>query len=171
MKFLTTLLTAIMASATSIYDIEVTGLNGENVDLKSFQGKKLLFVNVASKCGFTAQYEGLQKLHETYGDKLTIIGMPCNQFGGQEPGSADEISAFCKKNYGVTFQLLEKADVKGENQHPLYAWLTQKSLNGKEDSEVNWNFQKYLVDENGQLLKVFSSRTTPMSDEILKYLK
>lgn len=160
-----------MLSTASIYDIDVTGLNGESIDLNTFKGKKIMFVNVASKCGFTPQYEQLQKLHENYGDKVTIIGMPCNQFGGQEPGSADEIATFCKKNYGVTFQLLEKADVKGEQQHPLYSWLTQKSLNGKQDSEVKWNFQKYLVAENGTLLEVFPSGTDPLSEEVLKHLK
>jgi glutathione peroxidase len=171
MKFLTVILVSIMASTSSLYDIKLEALDGGEVDLNDYKGKKILFVNVASECGFTVQYEELQKLHETHGDKLAIIGMPCNQFGGQEPGSADEIASFCKKNYGVTFQLLSKADVKGANQHPLYAWLTQKSLNGKEDSEVTWNFQKYLVDENGQLLEVFSSRVTPMSEAILKHLK
>jgi glutathione peroxidase len=154
----------------SIYDIEISSLEGESIDLANFKGKKILFVNVASKCGFTPQYEKLQELHNQYGEKVAIIGVPCNQFGGQEPGSAAEIKEFCSKNYGVSFLMTEKCDVKGNNQHKLYKWLTKKSENGVEDSNVGWNFQKYLVDENGKLIKVFKSGVNPLDDSITKLL-
>lgn len=157
--------------STAIYDIELNALDGSPLDLHQFEGKKLLIVNVASKCGLTPQYEELQKLYDTYGDKLAILGIPCNQFLGQEPGDSDEIASFCQKNYGVTFQMAEKVDVKGENQHPLYTWLTSKVNNGVKDSKVKWNFQKYLLDENGLYLAVFSPKTLPMSDTILSHFK
>ena len=155
----------------SIYDIKINALNGEDIDFTNYKGKYILFVNVASNCGFTGQYEDLQKLYDTYQDKLMIIGVPCNQFGGQEPGSASEIETFCKINYGVTFLMTEKVDVKGENQHPMYQWLTQQSKNGTSNSSVKWNFQKYLIDKNGALLDYFYSTTKPMSTKITKYLK
>jgi glutathione peroxidase len=155
----------------SIYDISINSLMGETIDLNDFKGKKILFVNVASKCGFTPQYADLQKMHETYGDKLVLIGLPCNQFGEQEPGDAAEIESFCSKNYGVDFLMTEKIDVKGENQHPLYQWLTDKDNNGVESSKVKWNFQKYLVDENGQYLSFYYSITKPLSNKIVKYLE
>ncbi len=155
----------------SIYDIKINTLNGKSLNLNDYKGKKLMIVNVASKCGLTPQYEELQKLHEQYGDKVTLIGVPCNQFLNQEPGTSEEIASFCSVNYGVTFQLTEKVDVKGKNQHPLYQWLTQKSLNGVEDSEVKWNFQKYLIDEEGRLEAVFSPRTTPLDEEITSHFK
>lgn len=158
-----------MTSSTekkTIYDFEINGLLGGNIDFSDFKGKKILCVNVASKCGFTPQYEALQKLHEKYSDQLVIIGFPCNQFMNQEPGTNEEIATFCKKNYGVEFLITEKIDVKGANQHPIYEWLTNKSLNGKMDSKVKWNFQKYLIDEKGQLLEVFGSNVDPMDDEI-----
>lgn len=156
---------------SSIYDISIKQLNGEKLDLSKFKGKKLMVVNVASKCGYTRQYEDLQKLYEKYKGKLEIIGVPCNQFMGQEPGSPEEIQTFCKKNYGVTFQLTEKVDVKGPDQHALYQWLTKKELNGSEDSKVSWNFQKYLLDENGQLIAIFKPGTEPLSDEITSKIK
>lgn len=155
----------------SIYDISINSLMGEQIDLHKFKGKKILFVNVASKCGFTPQYADLQKLHEMYGDKLVLIGLPCNQFGEQEPGSAEEIESFCTKNYGVDFLMTEKIDVKGENQHPLYQWLTKKENNGVENSTVKWNFQKYLIDEDGHYLNFFYSITKPLSSKITKYLQ
>lgn len=151
----------------SIYQISINALDGENLDLSKLKGKKILFVNVASKCGFTPQYEGLQKLHEMHGDKVAIVGVPCNQFASQEPGDSEEIASFCQKNYGVSFQMTEKVDVKGDDQHPLYTWLTSKTLNGTEDSNVKWNFQKYLIDETGKLIGVFSSREKPLSDAII----
>ncbi|HAW53205.1 MAG TPA: glutathione peroxidase [Flavobacteriales bacterium] len=155
----------------SIYQISINSLMGEPIHLGDFRGKKILFVNVASECGFTPQYEDLQKLHEEYGEKITVIGVPCNQFGEQEPGSPEEIKTFCKKNYGVSFLITEKIDVKGDNRHPLYKWLTEKEENGVESSSVKWNFQKYLVDENGKYIDVFYSTTNPMSDKITDYLK
>ena len=159
-----------MKSTASIYDISIKSLSGENIDLAKFKGKKILFVNTASECGFTKQYADLQKLHETYKDKLVVIGVPCNQFGGQEPGNATQIQSFCKVNYGVTFLMTEKVDVKGDKQHPLYAWLTKKELNGVKNSSVKWNFQKYLIDENGNFLDYFYLKTKPMSSKILKQL-
>ena len=144
----------------------------ENGTLKmaDYKGKKILFVNVASKCGFTSQYDGLQELYKTYKDKLVVIGLPCNQFGGQEPGTAKEIVTFCKANYGVDFPLSSKIEVKGASQHPLYKWLTTKVQNGVMDSKVRWNFQKYLVDESGQLIDYFYATTKPMSSKIVKLL-
>jgi len=155
----------------SIYSIKINALNGNPINLSDYKGKYILFVNVASECGFTGQYEDLQKLYETYQDKLMIIGVPCNQFGGQEPGSASEIQEFCKLNYGVTFLITEKVDVKGNNQHPLYQWLTQQSKNGSSSSSVKWNFQKYLVSKDGELIDYYFSITTPLSDKITKHLK
>lgn len=153
-------------SSSELYTIKINSLMGETINLADFKGKKILFVNVASECGYTPQYEGLQKLSAEYGDKLVVIGVPCNQFGGQEPGEKEEIAAFCKKNYGVTFLMTEKVDVKGDNQHPLYGWLTQMKLNHVADSDVKWNFQKYLIDENGNYLEMFTSGIKPMNTEI-----
>lgn len=155
----------------SIYDIKISALNGAPVKLSDFKGKHLLFVNVASKCGFTPQYKDLQQLYDLFKDKLQLIGIPCNQFGGQEPGKAEEIESFCEVNYGVTFLITEKIDVRGKNQHPLYTWLTQKVNNGKTNSSVKWNFQKYLVDTNGELVDYYFSTTSPLSSKITKHLK
>lgn len=155
------------AQSTSIYDIPLKSLNGEDINLADFKGKKILIVNTASKCGYTGQYEGLEELHQQHGDKLVIIGVPCNQFGKQEPGSSEEITAFCKKNYGVSFLMAEKTDVKGDKQHALYAWLTQKSQNGVMDANVSWNFNKFLVDEKGNLVKHYKSGVKPMSEELI----
>ena len=154
----------------SIYNIKMQSIDNESIDLASFKGKKILFVNVASKCGFTPQYAELQKLHETYKDQLVIIGIPCNQFMNQEPGSNEEIVEFCQKNYGVSFLMTEKVDVKGSNQHALYKWLTSKEMNGSLDSKVKWNFQKYLVNESGEFLEVFSSSIAPMDSKITIHL-
>ena len=155
-----------MTMNQSIYDISIKSINGNTIDLSQFKGKKILIVNVASECGFTGQYKGLQELHETYKDKLVVIGVPCNQFGGQEPGDANQIQLFCEKNYGVEFLITEKVDVKGDKQHPLYAWLTKKDLNGKKNSTVKWNFQKYLIDEEGNLMDYYYSITKPLSKKI-----
>lgn len=154
----------------SIYSIELNSLQGQPIDLSTFENKKILFVNVASKCGFTPQYKELQQLHNTYKEELVVIGVPCNQFGQQEPGDSNEIKAFCELNYGVSFLITEKIDVKGINQHPLYEWLTKKAINGKQDSTVKWNFQKYLIDENGEFLDYFYSITKPTNSRITKYL-
>lgn len=158
-------------STTSIYNIKINNINGNVLDLNQFKGKKILFVNVASKCGFTKQYEGLQKLYNTYKDKLVIIGLPCNQFGSQEPGTLSEIQNFCSVNYGVSFPMTEKVEVKGDNQHPLYQWLTKKAKNGVKNSSVKWNFQKYLIDENGNYIDFWHSMTKPMSKKIIKHLQ
>ena len=155
----------------SIYDIKINKLNGNLLDLSLFKGQYILFVNVASKCGFTPQYKGLQKLYNTYKDKLVIVGIPCNQFGKQEPGNAQDIKSFCDVNYGVTFPITEKTDVKGPQQHPLYAWLTQKQLNGKANSKVKWNFQKYLVNPQGEFINYYYSLTSPTSSKITKHFK
>lgn len=153
----------------SIYDISINGLDGKSIDLEAFKGKNILFVNVASECGFTNQYKELQALSDKYVDKLVVIGSPCNQFGSQEPGNATQIQEFCELNFGVTFLLTEKIDVKGSNQHPLYNWLTSKELNGKKSSSVKWNFQKYLVDGEGGLIDYYFSITKPLSSKITKH--
>ena len=155
---------------SSLYDIKINSLQGTPLDLSVYKGKKLLVVNVASKCGFTKQYKDLQKLFKTYEKDLVILGVPCNQFGKQEPGTATEINQFCELNYGVTFPLTEKIAVKGSEQHQLYQWLTQKKLNGKKSSSVKWNFQKYLIDENGNLIDYYYSITNPLSSKITKHL-
>ncbi len=150
----------------SIYGFKVTALDGGTIDFATFKGKKILIVNTASECGFTPQYEGLEKLYEKYKDKLVIVGFPANNFGSQEPGTNDEIGAFCKKNYGVTFPMAAKISVKGDDAAPIYKWLCHKSENGVLDAEVGWNFNKFLLDENGKLLAHFESKVEPMSEEI-----
>ncbi|MDB4010034.1 glutathione peroxidase [Polaribacter sp.] len=157
-------------NSSALYDIEIEGIDGGVIDLNLYKGKKILFVNVASECGFTNQYEGLQELYTTYKENLVVIGLPCNQFRGQEPGTAAEIQTFCRLNYGVDFPMSVKIAVKGAAQHPLYQWLTKKDKNGKKNSSVKWNFQKYLIDENGALMDVFYSITKPMSKKITKLL-
>lgn len=155
----------------SVYDIKINSLQGRPIDLKQFKGKFILFVNVASKCGFTPQYKDLQNLHEAYGNRLQVIGLPCNQFGAQETGNANEIESFCEVNYGVSFLITEKIDVKGKNQHPIYKWLTNKAENGVSNSTVKWNFQKYLVSEEGKFVDYYYSTTNPMNKKIIKHLK
>lgn len=157
-----------MKENISIYDIKIKSLQGKLVDFSVFKGKNILFINVASKCGFTPQYKELQELNDNYSD-LVIIGVPCNQFGAQEPGTPEEINEFCEVNYGVTFLITEKVDVKGDNQHPLYSWLTSKQLNGKKNSTVKWNFQKYLVNKKGELVDYWYSLTKPTSKKIIKH--
>jgi glutathione peroxidase len=152
---------------STVYDFSIKDIDGKEINLEEYKGKKILFVNVASKCGYTAQYEGLQKLYEENKENLVIIGLPCNQFMHQEPGTNKEIKSFCTKNYGVTFPITEKVNVKGDKIHPLYNWLTRKELNGVEDSKVKWNFQKYLIDEEGKLVQVFGSKVEPLSPEII----
>ncbi len=146
------------------YDFKLETLEGQEVDFSKYKGKKVLLVNTASECGFTPQYKDLQQLHETHGDKVVILGFPANNFGGQEPGSSEEIAAFCEKNYGVTFQMMEKISVKGDDQHPLYTWLVQ-NVPGNE--EPSWNFCKYLVNEQGEVVAFFPSKAKPMGEEIL----
>ncbi|NRA13619.1 MAG: glutathione peroxidase [Crocinitomicaceae bacterium] len=151
----------------NLHDNTIKLLDGNEISLSKFKGKKILFVNVASKCGFTNQYADLQKLYEENSDKLEIIGLPCNQFGYQEKGNASEIQNFCSVNYGVTFPITEKIKVKGSEQHPIYDWLTSKNKNGTTNSRIKWNFQKYLVNEEGELQAIFSSKSVPFSDELL----
>jgi glutathione peroxidase len=169
--FITNSNNKIMDTNSSLYNISINSITGEPIDFKSFKGKKILFVNTASECGFTGQYADLEKLHKKYQDKLVVIGIPCNQFGGQEPGTLTEIKSFCEVNYGVTFLLTEKVDVKGDNQHPLYSWLTRKEQNGVKSTSVKWNFQKYLIDENGNYIDFYYSITKPLSSKITKHLE
>lgn len=158
------------SESTSFYSFKMKTIEGKEFDFATLKGKKVLIVNTASECGYTPQYKDLQKLHEAYGNKLVILGFPSNEFGGQEPGSNQEIASFCEKNYGVTFQMFAKIVVKGTDKHPLYQWLTDKSQNGWNSQEPSWNFNKYLIDEKGQLLKYFSSGVKPMSEEITSLL-
>jgi glutathione peroxidase len=156
----------------SFHDFKVEDLEGNTFDFSSLKGKKVIVVNTASKCGHTPQYGQLQKLYETYGDEeFTIIGFPANNFGEQEPGSNEEIALFCERNYGVTFPMMSKISVKGDDKHPVYQWLTQKSKNGVLDSEVGWNFQKYLIDENGRLVKMYESKVKPDDEAIVAWIQ
>ena len=157
-------------TSSNIYDLSYTSISGDSMPMADLKGKYVMIVNVASKCGFTPQYEQLEKLYKQYEGKLVIIGFPCNQFLGQEPGSETEIAAFCQKNYGVTFPLSSKIDVKGKNQHPLYTWLTSKSLNDVEDAEVKWNFHKFLVGPDGNYLGSFGSRVDPLDASIVSLI-
>lgn len=158
-------------STTSVYDITYSSIDGKEMNLQQYKGKKILLVNVASKCGFTPQYADLEKLYETHKDKLVIVGFPANDFLKQEPGTNSEIAQFCSLNYGVTFPMAAKISVVGDNKHPLYRWLTDKKLNGWNDQEPQWNFFKYLIDEKGELIHVFPSNTKPMDEEVLNSLK
>ncbi len=154
----------------SFYSLQYVTIHGDTISMEQYRGKYVLCVNVASKCGYTPQYEGLQALFEKYADRLVIIGFPCNQFLGQEPGTESEIASFCSKNYGVTFPLAAKLNVKGSNQHPIYTWLTSKALNSKEDHTVSWNFNKFLISPQGEWLAYFDSKVLPLSTEIESFL-
>ena len=155
-----------VATSKNIYDYSFTTIEGKKVKLSDYKGKKLLIVNTASFCGYTPQYEALEKIAEMYKDKLVVLGFPANDFGFQEPESNKKIKEFCTKNYHVSFTLSEKVKVKGDSMTPIYQWLTKKELNGKMDSHVKWNFQKYLIDENGNYVQMFGSKITPDSKEI-----
>ena len=155
----------------SFYDLTINSIDGKEMHMSDFKGKYVLCVNVASKCGYTPQYEDLEKLYEQYQGKLVIVGFPCNQFLGQEPGTSEEIVSFCQKNYGVTFPLTEKIDVKGKNQHGVYQWLTQKSLNGAADGTVKWNFHKFLISPEGEWLAEFPSGVKPLDAELTSLIK
>jgi len=155
----------------SIYDISIKNIEGSEISLSDYKGKYMLFVNVASNCGFTRQYKDLQQLFDENSEKLVVIGVPCNQFGAQEPGNEDQISIFCSEKYNVTFPMTEKVSVRGSNQHPLYKWLTSKELNGRKNSSVKWNFQKYLIDKEGNLIDYWYSLTSPTSSKITNYIK
>jgi glutathione peroxidase len=152
----------------SIYDFKVPGLLGDTINFADFKGKKILIVNTASKCGYTPQYAALERLYKANKAKLVIIGFPANNFGSQEPGTNSEIREFCQRNYGVTFPMAEKVSVRGDDMAPIYHWLTEKANNTVDDSEVEWNFQKYLIDEKGHLVAVFPSALKPESRKILK---
>lgn len=155
------------AAPASVYDFEFKTLMGEQIALSDFKGRKMLLVNVASECGFTPQYKELQELYDKYGDKVVVLGFPANDFGGQEPGSHEEIAAFCEKNYGVRFPVFEKISVTGPGAHPLYQYLSDKSRNGVTDEKPSWNFCKYLIDEKGKVMKFFSSKVRPLGPEIV----
>lgn len=160
------------AQEKSIYDFKVEDINGEEFDFASLEGKKIMIVNTASKCGLTPQYEQLQAIYEKYEDEnFIIIGFPANNFMQQEPGDDEEIASFCKKNYGVTFPMMSKISVKGEDMHPLYQFLTQQSLNGHSDNKVAWNFQKYLINEKGELVKVIHPKVKPDDQEIISWIE
>lgn len=156
----------------SIHQFKVTDLYGNEFDFSTLKGKKIMIVNTASECGLTPQYEQLQAVYEKYKNKnFVIIGFPANNFGAQEPGSNEQIAAFCKKNYGVSFPMMSKISVKGDDMHVVYQFLTQQAKNGLEDSKVLWNFQKYLLDENGYLVKVISPKMLPNDGEIIKWIE
>ena len=168
-----TVMTAVVANAqNSFYDLKAKTIEGNNLDFSSLKGKKVLIVNTASKCGYTPQYEDLEKLYKSFKDKkFVILGFPANNFMRQEPGTNADIKEFCKKNYGVTFQMMEKISVKGNDIDPVYQWLTKKEKNGKMDTEVKWNFQKYMIDENGNFVDVAYSGDEPMCDKIVNWIK
>lgn len=156
----------------TFHDFQAKTIDGEMLDFSTFKGTKILVVNTASKCGLTPQYEELEELYKEYGsEKFTIIGFPANNFLSQEPGTDEEIKEFCQVNYGVSFQMMSKISVKGNDQDPIYAWLTQKEQNGVIDSKVKWNFQKYMIDEEGHLVNYVSPKTSPMSDDIVNWVK
>lgn len=159
----------IMNAQQSVHEFTITSIDGVEKSLSDFKGKKMLFVNTASECGFTSQYMELQSVHEKYGEDLIIIGFPANNFGGQEPGSNDQIKSFCQKNYGVTFLLSEKVSVKGNDICPLFKWLNQQE-NQSFVGDIMWNFEKYLIDESGKLVKRFRSITKPDSDKIISLI-
>lgn len=157
-------------SQSGFYDFKVKTLDGGEFDFSTLKGKKVMIVNTASKCGFTPQYKDLEALYSNYQDQLVILGFPANNFAGQEPGSNEEIRKFCSDNYGVTFPMMNKISVKGKDMDPVYKWLTSKELNGFKDSEVTWNFQKYLIDENGKLVDVLQPKDKPDSDKVIAWL-
>jgi glutathione peroxidase len=159
-------------SASNIYQFKVADLSGKEFDFATLKGKKVMIVNTASKCGLTPQYKDLEAIYKEYKDKgFVIVGFPANNFAAQEPGTSKEIAEFCELNYGVTFPMMDKISVKGDDMAPIYHFLTEKSKNGLQDSEVEWNFQKYLINEKGELVKVISPRTLPTDPEIINWIK
>ncbi|KIX21444.1 glutathione peroxidase [Flavobacterium sp. 316] len=156
----------------NIYQFKVEDIEGNDFDFSALRGKKIMIVNTASKCGLTPQYKDLQSLYEKYSkDNFVIIGFPANNFGSQEPGTNNEIATFCERNYGVSFPIMGKISVKGDDMHPIYKFLTQKAKNGLVDSEVEWNFQKYLINEKGELDNVISPRVLPTDDSIINWIE
>lgn len=162
---------SMIQQGTDIYSFRVKSLDGGVIDFATFKGKKILIVNTASECGFTPQYEKLEELYKTYSSKLVIVGFPSNDFFGQEPGNSEKIRNFCTNKYHITFPMAEKVKVKGSDMAPIYQWLTQKKYNGVMDENISWNFNKFLIDENGHLIEKFNSRVSPMSDEIIEKIK
>ena len=156
-------------SDESFYTLSAKDINGKIINFSKFKGKKLLIVNVASKCGYTSQYKDLQELHRKYNDKITILAFPSNNFGFQEPGSNDQIEEFCDSNFGIEFQLFEKSDVRGKNSNDVYKWLSSIESNGWNDKSPRWNFFKYLIDENGNLSSIYSSNVNPLDKEIVDF--
>lgn len=159
-----------VGTSPTVYSFKVEGLEGGVIDFANYKGKKILIVNTASKCGYTKQYTELEELYKKYKDKLVVIGFPANNFGGQEPGTNAEIKEFCTGTYKVTFPMAAKISVKGDDIHPLYQWLTSKEKNGVLDAEVKWNFNKFLLNEKGELVAYFPSKVTPLSEEITSKL-
>lgn len=159
-----------LTNVDSIHAFSVESIEGGNISFAGFRGKKILVVNVASECGYTPQYAQLQELYTAFQDKLVVVGFPCNDFGGQEPGGNAAIQQFCSARYGVTFPMAAKIQILGPGQHPVYQWLTRKAANGVSDSEVSWNFHKYLLDEDGRLLQAFPPSASPFDDALLNYL-
>ncbi len=166
-----TLTSAISINSNTLHQFQIRALNSDEIiDFKEFEGKKVLIVNVASKCGFTSQYEGLEQLSQTYKDGLVVVGFPCNQFLGQEPGNEQKIAAFCTTKYGVSFPMTQKIKVRGRQAHEIYRWLTKKDLNGKSDYNISWNFNKFLLDEQGEIIAHFPARVKPMDEKIISHL-
>ncbi len=162
---------AAQPSVKSFYELKGTTIDGKEFDFATLKGKKVLIVNTASECGYTPQYEDLEKLFKKYGGKnFTIVGFPANNFGAQEPGTNKDIAEFCKKNYGVSFTMMSKVSVKGSDIDPVYQWLTQKTLNGVKDAEIRWNFWKFAIDENGKWCGDYSSKVKPMDEELVKWI-
>ncbi len=172
LAILFSLITLCGFAQTTLYDFVVQDIDGNDFDMAKLKGKKVLVVNTASKCGLTPQYEALQDLYEKYGDaNFVIVGFPANNFLGQEPGTNDEIEEFCQKNYGVSFPMMAKISVKGDDMAPIYHWLTEKAQNGVVDSSVAWNFQKYMIDENGHLVDYVSPKTKPDDPKIIEWIE
>lgn len=157
-------------SKASFYELKAIGIDGEEISFNQYKGKKVLIVNVATKCGYTYQYEGMQKLNDLYGDTVAVLGFPANDFLFQESGSNESIAEFCESVFGVTFQMFEKITTKGRNQSPVYTWLSDSNLNGWNNQRPTWNFCKYLIDENGKLIAFFDSKVKPLSEEITSLL-
>jgi glutathione peroxidase len=157
--------------ANTVYNYKLKSIKGEDFDLAAFKGKKILLVNTASACGLTPQYKQLEELYKNFKDKVEVVGLPCNDFAGQEPGTEKDVQQFCETNFAVTFPLTSKVKIKGDEVHPLYQFLTKKELNSLSDSEVMWNFQKYLIDETGNLAAVFAPPVDPLSEEVIKAIE
>jgi glutathione peroxidase len=164
------ILTMLMQNATSVYDFKPKAIDGKEFDISQYKGKKILIVNTASECGNTPQYADLEKLYESHKNKLVIIGFPANNFGQQEPGTNKDISAFCKQNYGITFPMMSKVSVKGDDIDPLFKWLITQP-NPDKTGDIRWNFEKFLLDENGKLIHRFHDKMSPLDDKILKALE